>query len=132
MIVRIWSRTRGSVGNTGSEMSRRAVAGVLIALITAYGSIIGAGFDLVLFDELMKTIPPRHGVTFSAFQTSVANLAAIVAPLAGAALADQIGLAPGLLVAAVIVLAGAILFATAPRRTRAASGPTAPETTQGG
>jgi hypothetical protein len=104
---------------------------VLIAAITAYSSIIGAGFDLVLFDELMKTIPPRHAVTFSAFQTSFANLAAIVAPLAGASLADQIGLAPGLLVAAAIILVGALLFATAPKRTRPAGGP-ATETIKGG
>ncbi len=89
---------------------------VFITVITAYSSLIGAGFDLVLFDELMKTIPPKHGVTFSAFQTSLANLAAIVAPLAGAALADQIGIAPGLLVAAAITLAGALLFITARHR----------------
>jgi hypothetical protein len=104
---------------------------VLIAVITAYGSLIGAGFDLVLFDELMKTIPPKHAVTFSAFQTSLANLAAIVAPLAGATLADLIGIAPGLLVGAAIILAGALLFVTAPRRpppapARAAA-PPAPE-----
>lgn len=86
---------------------------VSITVVTTYSSLIGAGFDLVLFDELMKTIPPKHGVKFSAFQTSLSNLAAIVAPLAGAVLADQIGIAPGLLVAAAITLAGALLFVTA-------------------
>lgn len=100
---------------------------VLITVITAYGALIGAGFDLVLFDELMKTIPPKAAVTFSAFQTSVANLAAIIAPLAGGSLADQLGIGPGLVVAAVITLVGALLFITAPPRTP--SEPIAPPTT---
>jgi hypothetical protein len=90
----------------------------LVAAITAYGALIGAGFDLVLFDELMKTIPSAHAVTFSAFQTSVANLAAIVAPLAGGTLADQVGIGSGLLVATAITLMGAILFIIAPTRSR--------------
>ncbi len=91
---------------------------VVITVVTAYGALIGAGFDLVLFDELMKTIPQRVAVTFSAFQTSVANLAAIIAPLAGGALADLVGIGPGLFVAAAITLMGALLFITAPRRTQ--------------
>jgi predicted MFS family arabinose efflux permease len=117
---------------------------VIITVITAYGALIGAGFDLVLFDELMKTIPPKHAVTFSAVQTSLANLAAIVAPLAGGSLADQIGIAPGLIVAAAITLAGALLFITAPKRTQVApvrptrspplpsGGDRSPDTVQGG
>jgi predicted MFS family arabinose efflux permease len=103
---------------------------VLIAVITAYGALIGAGFDLVLFDELMKTIPPKVAVTFSAFQTSIANLAAIIAPLAGGSLADQLGIGPGLVVAAAITLAGALLFITAPRRIQPE--PTAPATVSAG
>ena len=107
---------------------------VLIALITAYGALIAAGFDLVLFDELMKTIPAKHAVTFSAVQTSLANLAAIVAPLAGGTLADRIGIAPGLIVASAITLAGALLFITAPKRTRVTPAPptTAPAATPAG
>ena len=99
---------------------------VMIALITAYGAVIGAGFDLVLFDELMKTIPPKHAVTFSAMQTSFANLAAIIAPLAGGIVADRVGIAAGLLVAASITGIGALLFITAPKRTTATPGRAAP------
>jgi len=105
---------------------------VVIAVVTAYGSLIGAGFDLVLFDELMKTIPARMAVTFSAFQTSVSNLAAIIAPLAGGALADLVGIGPGLFVAAVITLMGALLFITAPGRTRVPQGPRPAVATEGG
>jgi MFS family permease len=98
---------------------------VAITLVTAYGALLGAGFDLVTFDELMKTIPAKLAVTFSAFQTSVANLAAIIGPLAGGSLADQVGIGPGLLVGAGITLIGGLLFITAPRRTepRATSEP---------
>jgi hypothetical protein len=68
---------------------------IAITVITAYGAFIGSGFDLVLFDELMKTIPQKAAVTFSAFQTSVANLAAIIAPLVGAASRTCSGLVSG-------------------------------------
>jgi hypothetical protein len=105
---------------------------VIITAVTAYGSLIGAGFDLVLFDELMKTIPAKLAVTFSAFQTSVSNLAAIIAPLAGGVLADLVGIGPGLFVAAVITLMGALLFITAPRRTRVPQGPRPAAVTEGG
>jgi len=101
----------------------------MITIVTAYGALIGAGFDLVLFDELMKTIPPKHAVTFSAMQTSFANLAAIIAPLAGGIVADRIGIAAGLLVAASITGVGALLFITAPKRTTAAPGRTGPAAT---
>jgi hypothetical protein len=96
---------------------------IVITVVTTYGSLIGAGFDLVLFDELMKTIPAQLAVTFSAFQTSVSNLAAIIAPLAGGALADLAGIGPGLFIAAVLTFVGALLFITAPSRTRVPQGP---------
>jgi hypothetical protein len=96
---------------------------IVVALITAYGALVGAGFDLVLFDELMKTIPARHAVTFSAFQTSLANLGAIVAPLAGGVLADTLGIGTGLTVAAAITLGGALLFIVSPPRSEPAASP---------
>jgi hypothetical protein len=92
---------------------------VVIAIATAYGAALGAGSDLVLFEELMKTVPPKHAVSFSAVQTSLINLAAIIAPLSGGALAEQIGIGPGLAVGAVITAIGALLFITAPKRTLA-------------
>jgi hypothetical protein len=88
---------------------------IAITIITAYGAFIGSGFDLVLFDELMKTIPQKAAVTFSAFQTSVANLAAIIAPLVGGLVADLFGIGVGLVVAAAITLGGALLFIMAPK-----------------
>jgi hypothetical protein len=41
-----------------------------ILLTTAVGAFFSSGVDLVLFDQLMKTIPSRFGITFSAVETS--------------------------------------------------------------
>ena len=83
---------------------------IVVALVIAYGAFVGAGLNLVLFDELLKTIPARHVVTFTAVQTSLSNLAAIIAPLLGGVLADMVGIGPGLLLAAALTLIGGALL----------------------
>lgn len=79
-----------------------------VAVITGASSLFAAGVDLVLFDELMKTIPRRLALTLSSVETSTQNLAAIVAPLLGGLIAELAGIQVGLLVAAVVTLAGAL------------------------
>jgi hypothetical protein len=69
-----------------------------------------AGLDLVFFDELMKTVPPEYGATFVALAQSLQYFSALVAPILGTVLADQIGLGGALLVSAAIRLLGFLLF----------------------
>jgi predicted MFS family arabinose efflux permease len=64
----------------------------------------------VLFDLLMRTITPRSTVTLTSVETSIQNLASIIAPLLGGVIADRFGLAVGLGVAGAVTLAGALMF----------------------
>lgn len=89
---------------------------VVVAVIAAVAALFTAGVDLILFDELMRTVPRRFGVTFVSIDTTLVNLATIVAPLAGAALAGIAGLDVALRLASLLSLAGVILFARAARR----------------
>jgi predicted MFS family arabinose efflux permease len=83
-------------------------------MIFIFSTILGifqAGIDLVFFDELMKTIPPRYSPTFVSLAQSVQYLSAILAPLVGTYFAEHIGLSNALLCSSGIRLVGFILFA---------------------
>lgn len=82
-----------------------------IALYAGAAGIFQAGLNLVFFDELMKTVPPRYSATFVALSQSLQNLATVIAPLFGTLLADQIGLGNALLLSALLRLIGFALFA---------------------
>ena len=86
---------------------------VAIVAITAYGAAVYAGIDLVLFDLLMRTITPRYSVTLTSVETSIQNLASIIAPLLGGLIADRAGIDVGLYVAGAGALAGALMFLVA-------------------
>ena len=78
-------------------------------------------FDLAVFDELMRTVPRDRVVRFTSLDTGVENLAGVIGPLLGAAVAGAIGLAAGLSIAAAIGIGGALLLAwSAFSRARAA------------
>ncbi len=83
----------------------------LIALYAGLLGIFQAGLNLVFFDELMKTVPPRYSATFVALSQSSQYLAAVAAPLVGTLLADQIGLGNALLLSAFLRVIGFGLFA---------------------
>jgi predicted MFS family arabinose efflux permease len=83
----------------------------LIAALAGVAAIFSAGADLALFDELMKRVPTRYGVTFSAFDYAIVNVAGIAAPLIGALLADAVGIQVALLVGAGLSLGAFALFA---------------------
>lgn len=89
---------------------------VIVTVIAALAALFTAGVDLILFDELMRTVPRRFGVTFVSIDTTLVNLATIIAPLTGAALAGLVGLEVALRFASFLSLAGVILFARAARR----------------
>ena len=84
-----------------------------VELIMVYAGIAGlfqAGLDLVLFDELMKTVPAEYSATFVSLSQSTQYLSAIIAPTVGTLLADSIGLGGALLVSAGLRVAGFLLF----------------------
>jgi hypothetical protein len=85
-----------------------------VELIVVYAGLMGifqAGLDLVFFDELMKTVPPEYSATFVSLAQSLQYLSTVLAPIAGTILADQIGIAGGLMVSAALRLVGFGLFA---------------------
>jgi predicted MFS family arabinose efflux permease len=84
---------------------------VWITLFAGLSGIFQAGLNLVFFDELMKTVPPRYSATFVSLAQSTTYLATVAAPLVGTLLADQIGLSAALLLSAVLRLIGFGLFA---------------------
>ena len=89
-----------------------------IVLCAGLAGVFQAGLDLVFFDELMKTIPPRHSATFVSVASSLQNLARMMGPLLGTLLADRIGIGGALVVSAVLRLIGFGLFALPSRHPR--------------
>ncbi len=83
----------------------------LIALYAGLAGIFQAGLDLVLFDELMKKVPPDYSATFVSLMQSMQHFSTIFAPLLGTWLANYIGLSGALLVSAGIRFLGFALFA---------------------
>lgn len=83
-----------------------------IFIYSAIAGIFQAGIDLVFFDELMKTIPPRYSPTFVSLAQSIQYLSSVIAPLVGTFLAEHITLSGALLVSAGVRLLGFILFAS--------------------
>ena len=89
-----------------------------IFIYSAFAAIFQAGIDLVFFDELMKTIPPRYIPTFVSLAQSIQYLSSILAPLVGTYLAEHIGLSNALLFCTGIRLVGFILFARQDHRNK--------------
>ena len=82
-----------------------------VAAIAFVSGVAGAGAQLALFDQMLRTIPHEHGVTFNSVDQSVANGAIMIAPVIGGFLAVAIGIRSTLLVVAAIGLAAFVLFA---------------------
>ena len=84
----------------------------LIAALYGFLGIFAAGLNLVFFDELMKTIPPQYAATFNSISQSIEYLAALIGPMIGSLIANQIGLSFALIIGGSIRLIGFILFLT--------------------
>lgn len=82
----------------------------IVALVGLSG-IFSAGLDLVLFDELMRTVPPEYGATFVSMAQMLQYVAAVIAPILGTTLADFVGLGGALVVGSAIRMVGFALFA---------------------
>ncbi len=93
---------------------------IVVATLAAFAAFFVAGVDLILFDELMRTVPRQYGVTFVSIDTTLVNLATIVAPLVGAALVGLASIEFALQFGAFISLCGVVLFVRAAQRTGSA------------
>lgn len=89
---------------------------VVVAALATVASFFQAGVDLILFDELMRTVPRQYGVTFVSIDTTLVNMATIVAPLIGATMAGLFGIELALRFGAFVSLCGLLLFVQAARR----------------
>lgn len=78
--------------------------------LAALAGIFSAGLNLVFFDELMKTVPDEHSATFVSMAQMLSYLAALVAPIVGTSISAVIGIAPALVIGALINAAGWLLF----------------------
>ena len=94
---------------------------IVVAALAAVAAFFTAGVDLILFDELMRTVPRQYGVTFVSIDTTLVNLATIVAPLMGAALVGLASIELALQLGAFISLCGVVMFVRAARRTGSAA-----------
>jgi MFS family permease len=83
----------------------------LIVVYAGLAGIFQAGLDLVMFDELMKTIPVKYSPIFVSTAQSLQHLSSIAMPLLGTILAGWLGLPAALMISAGLRLAGFALFA---------------------
>lgn len=99
-----------------------AVAAVAFAI-----GLAGAGAQLALFDQLMRRIPPEHGVTFSSVDQTIQNLVLVIAPNVGGVLVLALGIRGALVALAVVGFLAFALFLL-DSRSRAAVPPGVPAT----
>jgi len=74
--------------------------------------IFNAGLNLVLFDELMKTVPVDYSATFVAAAQGLQYLSAIFAPLLATWVSDQFGFSVALMLGGAVSLVGFGLFSS--------------------
>lgn len=91
-----------------------------ILIFAAINGIFAAGQSLVLFDELMKRVPPEYSATFNAAAQGMQYMSSIAAPLFAAWLSEQIGFNLALIFSGLVGLIGFIMFLSEPVEARAA------------
>jgi hypothetical protein len=127
-----WSRQRRTWGRAPVLLATMFVASIypsvlsligevaVVAVVAGVASVFAAGVDLALFDELMDRIPRTLGVTFTAIDTTLVNLATILAPLVAAVVVELMGIQAALRISTIVALAGVSLFALDIRAARRA------------
>jgi predicted MFS family arabinose efflux permease len=95
----------------------------ILVIYAGFAGIFQAGQDLVFFDELMRTVPPKYSATFVSLSASMEYMSRVASPIVGTFLADQIGIGGGLIVSGAIRLVGFGLFAFTSRDQSVASTP---------
>lgn len=81
-----------------------------LPIYAGLAGIFAAGIDLVMFDILLRTCPPRHTASYIALNQLTTYVATFLAPTLGTFLADTLGPTPALLVSSALRFAGAALF----------------------
>lgn len=81
-----------------------------LVIYAGLAGIFSAGIDLVLFDILLATCPPRHTPSYIAAYQLTVYVATFMAPILGTMMAEALGYAPALFTAAGLRFAGAALF----------------------
>jgi MFS family permease len=81
----------------------------LIPVAIVYGLFAG-GIDISFFEGLLEASPPEQRAGFAAINASFANLAVLIGPVAGTAIAGWLGIRVGFLVAGGLCQLGALLF----------------------
>ncbi|MGD0709132.1 MAG: MFS transporter [Anaerolineaceae bacterium] len=82
----------------------------IIIFLAGMAGFAQGGSDLVLFDELIKTIPPALYATFISFNQGVLYIATIIGPMVSTTLSNKIGLGYALALGGGIELVGFVLF----------------------
>ncbi len=83
----------------------------LLILWAGLAGLFTAGVDLVFFDLLLRTVPAEQQASYVGIYQTTVYVAAFLAPLAGTALADGIGIVPALISGTILRLAGFGLMA---------------------
>jgi MFS family permease len=81
-----------------------------LPIYAGFAGIFAAGIDLVMFDILLDTCPPRRAASYIALYQTTAYVATFLAPTLGTYLAGMLGYGPALFISAGLRLAGAVLF----------------------
>jgi hypothetical protein len=82
----------------------------VMILLAAGAGLFNAGLNLVIFDELMRSIPVDQSPSFVAFAQTSQYLTTMISPLVSAWLAQMFGLSAALVIAGMIQLLGFFLF----------------------
>jgi len=81
-----------------------------VVFYAGLNGIFTAGLNLVMFDELMKTVPVEYSAKFVAAAQMLQYTSSIVTPLLAPWLSEQIGFGLALILSGSISLAGFLLF----------------------
>jgi Na+/melibiose symporter-like transporter len=84
---------------------------VILIPWAAMAGFFSAGIDLVFFDIVLSTCPDDHRASYVGMYQTTIYIATFLAPLLGTALSSWTGIVPVLMLATVLRLAGAVMFA---------------------
>ena len=81
-----------------------------MVIFAGLAGIFNAGLNLVMFDELMKRVPPDYSATFVAAAQGLQYLSAIFAPLLSTWISDTFGFSVALILGGAVSLVGFGMF----------------------
>ncbi len=101
-----------STGGFGASILLYVVSGspLFLSLLMLVGGVCAAGFNLALFNGLLDVTPQEGRATYVAVFNTLMGVTGFLSPLAGVFLLDRVGLASVFIIAAVVRLAGAVLY----------------------